>query len=253
MATTGTLDAESRRDQLGLMLTRDGVIRLDQAATELAVSAMTIRRDLLDMEADGLLRRVRGGAMPPLGPRSFSERSASRSRAKSIIATKATALVPASGAIALDASTTVGKLAGMIGGKEGLTIVSNSYENFLAARQGGGAATVLIGGEPEALTGSFVGPLACTAASALLYRRFFTSASAVDAAHGSSEVSLAEVQVKHEFAKAAGETVLLADSTKLDQHDVARCFSWSSVSVLITELDPADTRLDAYRELVELR
>ena len=253
MATTGTLDAETRRDELALMLARDGAIRLDHAASVLEVSAMTIRRDLLDMEADGLLRRVRGGAVPPLGPRSFSERSASRSRAKSIIATKALALIPSSGAIALDASTTVGKLGGMIGGKEGLTVVSNSYENFHAARQGGGASTVLIGGEPEPLTGSFVGALACTAAASLLYRRFFTSASAVDAAHGASEVSLAEVQVKHEFAAAAGETVLLADSTKLDEHDVALSFAWSTVSMLITELDPADSRLDAYRELVELR
>jgi DeoR family fructose operon transcriptional repressor len=253
MATTGTLDAEDRRERLVSMLGRDGVIRLERAAAELDVSAMTIRRDLLEMEGEGLLRRVRGGAMPPLGPRSFSERASTRSRAKALIAEKAARLVPAGGAIALDASTTAGKLGARIGTHDGLLVATNSYENFRSVRQGGAAKAVLIGGEPEVLTDSFVGPLACAAASALLYRRFFTSASAIDSAHGSSEVSLAEVQVKHEFERAAAETVLCVDSSKFEQQDVALCLPWARISVMITELDPADARLDPYRELVEVR
>jgi DeoR/GlpR family transcriptional regulator of sugar metabolism len=112
---------------------------------------------------------------------------------------------------------------------------------------------VLIGGEVEQLTDSFVGAIACHAASSLLYGAFFTSASAVDAIHGSSEVSLAEAQVKQVFAHASTDTVLCIDSSKLEQSDVALGLPWSSITIMITELNPSDPRLDPYRALAELR
>ena len=62
MATTSTVDAEYRRERLLEILSADGIIRLDTAAEKLGVSAMTVRRDLADLESDGQLRRVRGGA-----------------------------------------------------------------------------------------------------------------------------------------------------------------------------------------------
>ena len=111
MATNGTLHAEERRGHLLAALERDGAVQLEQIATELGVSSMTVRRDLDDLESEGLLRRVRGGAVSILGPRPFSERRAVRSRAKQAIAEKALALIPSSGAIALDASTTAGESA----------------------------------------------------------------------------------------------------------------------------------------------
>ena len=86
----------------------------------------------------------------------------------------------------------------------------------------------------------------------MLYSRFFASAYTVDASHGSSEVSLAESQVKRAFADRAREVVLLVDSSKLEQQSVALGFAWSEVALLVTELDPADSALDAYRGLVEL-
>jgi len=252
VATTGTLGAEERREHLSAALARDGSLRLETAAAELGVSAMTIRRDLLDMEAAGLLRRVRGGAMPPLGPRSFRERSSTRSRAKSIIAEKAVRLVPTVGAVALDASSTVGTVGARIGARPGLLVATNSYESFRSVLQTGETTPVLIGGEIEPRTDSFVGSLACRAAESMLYRRFFTSASAMDAQHGSSEVTLAEAQVKHAFARSADETVLCVDSSKLEQRDVALCLEWSQITVLVTELEPADRRLDPYRELTDI-
>lgn len=253
MATTGTFGATDRRDRLVAALERDGFIRLDSAAADFEVSAMTIRRDLLEMEAASLLRRVRGGAVPLLGPRSFNERRSTRSRAKARIAEKALMLVPTTGAIALDASSTTGSLGARVGDREGLLVATNSYENFRSVRQGRATTALLIGGEAEDLTDSFVGPLACQAVSALLYRRFFTSASAVDAAHGTSEVTLAEAQVKNAFAAAASETVLCVDSSKLEQQDVALGLSWDRIDLLLTELDAQDPLLDPYRDLVEIR
>ena len=253
MATSGTLRAEERRAALLARLESDGAVQLERAAADLGVSPMTVRRDLNDLEDEGLLRRVRGGAVSALGPRPFSERRAVRSRAKQAIAEKAIAFIPRSGAIALDASTTAGTIGMTMGQQRGLTVATNSYENFMAIRNMTGITGVLVGGEAEEKTDSFGGLIACQAAASMLYQRFFTSASAVDTVHGTSEVSLAESQVKRAFASVARETVLCIDSSKLGQQSIALCFPFQEVTIMITDLNPRDSRLDEYRNQVELR
>ena len=109
-----TLLGAERRARLLEILARDGALRLDPVAEELGVSAMTVRRDLDDLEAEGLARRVRGGAVAPVLPRPFGDRMSTRSAAKAAIARKALDLVPETGAAAFDASTTSGVLLGEV-------------------------------------------------------------------------------------------------------------------------------------------
>jgi DeoR family fructose operon transcriptional repressor len=253
MATTGSAESEERRKQLLTQLEHENVIRLTEAAEQLGVSAMTIRRDLADLEAEGLLRRVRGGAISVIGPRPFEERRSVRSRAKEIIADKALALVPRFGSIALDASTTVGTMAGKLGARSGLIVSTNSYPTYATLKGTVGVTPILIGGETEESTDTFVGPLAVQAAQSLRYIRFFSSASAVDATFGTTEVSLAEAQMKQAFAQVSKEIVLCVDSSKLAQEATAAALDLSKVAVLITELPPTDSRLADYRDRVELR
>ncbi|MEV8026200.1 DeoR/GlpR family DNA-binding transcription regulator [Microbacterium sp. NPDC080220] len=246
------LSAE-RRAQLLEILTRDGSIRLDTTAEILGVSAMTVRRDLDDLEREGLVRRVRGGAVAAIVPQGFSARMANRSGAKSEIARKALDLIPHGGAVALDASSTVGALVAQLDTSHELLVATNSYDNLRTAQGRPGVDAILIGGRLELRTDSFVGAVACATAASLHYDRFFTSAAALDPSFGTSEATIDEAQVKRVFADNADETVVLADATKLARHATARAFAWDEVALLVTELDPADERLDPFRDLVELR
>jgi len=248
----GSVHGEERRSIILATIEREGAAQIDSLAAELSVSEMTVRRDLDDLAAEGLLRRVRGGAVKAEGPRPFGERRSVRARAKQLIAAKAATMLPAKGAIALDASSTVSALTPALNAHTGLTIATNSWENFSALRANTRLTPVLVGGELEASTGSFVGKLACDAAESMLYQRFFTSASAVDATHGTSEDTLAESHVKRCFARNARQIVLCVDSSKLDTSAVSATFSLAEVHTLITELDPQDPRLERYREVVEL-
>jgi DeoR family fructose operon transcriptional repressor len=246
-----TLLGEERRARLLEILARDGALRLDPVAEELGVSAMTVRRDLDDLEAEGLARRVRGGAVAPVLPRPFGDRMATRSGAKAAIARKALDLVPPTGAVAFDASSTSGVLLGDVDARD-LVVATNSIQNAATARRRPGVRAILIGGELEERTDSFVGAVACRAAASLGYVRFFTSASAVSSS-GTSEVSLAEAQVKEVFADRAEQTILLVDSSKLGRSALAHGLDWARIDILVTDLDPRDDRLDPYRDLTELR
>lgn len=242
-----------RRALLLEILERDGAIRFEDAATVLDVSTMTVRRDLVELEQDGLVRRVRGGAVAPVRARPFAERLGLGTRAKREIARKVVDLVPHSGAIAIDASSTAGTLLSVIPDGYDLVIATNSYENHGVARRIGSAHAILIGGELEEQTDSFVGTLACEAAASLNYDFFFTSASALEPGAGTSEVTLQEAQVKRVFVGASAETVVLADSAKLGGRALARAIQWDDVALLVTDLPPEHPRLDPYRGLVELR
>lgn len=241
-----------RRARLLEILERDGSIRLESAAEELDVSAMTVRRDIQDLDAEGLVQRVRGGAVATAVPLAFGERAAIRGDAKAVIARKAAGLVPATGAIACDGSSTTAALLGVVTATD-LVVLTNSVDTAAVARRRGGVRSLLTGGELEERTGSLVGPVAELAARSLSFSRFFTSASAVDPDGGSSEASLEEASVKLAFAERSAEIVLLADASKLGGRAMAHALDWSAIDVLVTELDPTDRRLDPYRALVEIR
>lgn len=59
--------AAERRAHVLAALARDGVVRVSQLIDELGVAPVTLRRDLAQMEKEGLLVRVHGGAVPPEG------------------------------------------------------------------------------------------------------------------------------------------------------------------------------------------
>jgi DNA-binding LacI/PurR family transcriptional regulator len=56
--------ATSRRSHVLGALQRDGVVRVSQLMSELGVAPVTLRRDLAQLEREGLLVRVHGGAVP---------------------------------------------------------------------------------------------------------------------------------------------------------------------------------------------
>lgn len=253
MALSGNLDARRRRDEIVELAARPQGISIETAAEMFAVSSMTIRRDLLELETEGRVRRVRGGATAAPRARPFDARRAMRARAKRTIAEKTLPLVPASGIIALDASTTVSLLASAIGPRAGLTAFTTAFETFQLLQPLDGVTAVLSGGTTEPTTGSLIGPIALRSLQSVYFDVFFTSADAVDAVDGTSEVSIEEAEVKRAIAGNATTTVLCVDSSKLDRRSVARALERDRIAVLVTELDPADARLDPFRDAVEVR
>jgi DeoR family fructose operon transcriptional repressor len=247
----GTLAAEDRLRWLAQRLERDGEVAITSAADALAVSAMTVRRDLVELEERGVARRVRGGARA-VGPVSFDERHHTAMRAKSRIAAKLAGLIPTTGAIAFDASSTVLRATAVLQRARDLTVLTNGPDTFHALQGIAGVEPVLTGGRLEARTGSLVGPLACRSASQLAVHTFFASAAAVDPVTGALEMTLDEAEVKRTIAAGAGEVVLAADSSKLGGRAVAVGLDWDRIDILVTELDPASPRLAPYRSLTEV-
>jgi DeoR family fructose operon transcriptional repressor len=212
---------------------------------------MTVRRDLQELESTGQARRVRGGAVA-IGPLPLGDRSRSRAKAKSRIAAKVLPLLPGSGGLGMDASSTVARIASAMDTARDLTVVTNGLETFQTLQSRPGVTPVLTGGVLDNRTGSLVGPIAVRAAGHLLLSMLLLSAAAVDPGLGPSEQSIEEAEVKRCMAAVAAEVVLAVDASKLEGRSMAVSVPWEQVTTLVTDLDPGDARLDRFRDRVAI-
>jgi DeoR family fructose operon transcriptional repressor len=246
-----SVDSIGRLEAIRQRVSTDGRVRTADLAVDLAVSEMTIRRDLDALAEQGAVRRVRGGALAA-GPQPFADRYERQGSAKARIADKCRELVGEGGAIGLDASSTMQRLAARLHDARELTVVTNGPDSFDTLNEHPGITALLTGGQLDRRTGSLVGPLAVRSAQDVLLRRLFTSASALDPEIGASEVSLEEAEAKGALASVAGQVVVAVDASKLGQRAAARCLAFERIDLLVTELDPKDERLAPYRDLAEV-
>lgn len=242
---------EERLAWLRAQLESESLVTFAAAAEALGVSEMTIRRDVTELEERGAARRVRGGVQA-IGPMTFAQRRDRMARAKSRVAAKLIDLVPTTGAVSLDASSTVMRVAASITTARDLVVLTNGPDTFAALQGRPGVTALSTGGQLDTRTGSLVGPLACRAAGQLSVARLLTSAAAVDARAGALEATLEEAEVKRAMAAAAGEVVLAVDSSKLTAQGFAVGIEWERIDILVTELDPSDSRLTPFRRLARV-
>ena len=227
-------------------------MRIDRLATEFGVSEMTIRRDLDELEALGVARRVRGGAVA-IGPEPFAERHRHNARAKARIAGKLLDLIPNRGTVAFDASTTVYRLAAALDGAQDLVVVSNGLDTFQALVGKPGVVATLTGGirgAPDREPGR-AGRHSQRQGLPLRHVRVLGGRGRPEV--GSSEPSLEEAEVKRALSAAASRIVLAVDHSKLGTRAQARMFALDEISLLVTDLEPDDARLNPYRASVEVR
>jgi DeoR family fructose operon transcriptional repressor len=251
MVVRSTVDLEGRRQALADLLSSSGSLRIEDLAARFQVSTMTIRRDLQALEDEGLVRRVRGGAVSSAEP--FEAREHRAGRAKEQIARKLSGLVPSGGVgICMDASSTVCVLAGSMPTAENLSVVTDGIETFQTLSRDSRVHAYLTGGQKDPNAGSLIGPVASSALKQFSFARAFLSAAAVDPHFGTSEFSAEECEIKRLMAELSDHVVMAVDSHKLGTGAAARCLPWDGIDLMVTELDVLDARLDPYRDHVEL-
>ena len=155
--------ASVRRERILESLRLAGAVSLGELAEMLAVSDMTVRRDLEALHRDGLIERVRGGAVVPqrgTDEPGFDMKLQRQSREKRAIADVAATMVRSGAAIGLSAGTTTWALARRLATTTGITVVTNSMNVWgeLQHRDADGPSAVLSGGEFRTPSDALVGP-----------------------------------------------------------------------------------------------
>jgi len=188
---------------------------------ELSASVATIRRDLTELEARGLLRRTHGGAVSVNQvtlDNTNAVRAQSHAEEKARIAEIAAGLIVDGDAVLIDSGTTALEVARRIAGNPTLTFVTNGADVVMALAAAGARQIHVIGGEYVDINHSFAGPLAAEMVRKFNVDKAVLSVSSVDLKRGlicTQQPAVAAVQ--QAMIDIAQSVIVVADHSKFER------------------------------------
>jgi len=237
------MDAEDRRDRIADELRRRGRVSVRRLAASHDVTPETVRRDLIELEERGQLRRVHGGAVALEHLRvepAVAERSEHMAAQKARIAARAARLFPGDGGtVLIDAGTTTGALLDVLPTDRRLTVVTNAVPHALALAPIPTVTVIVIGGRLRPRTLANVDELAVGTLRNLRVEVAFVATNGLSE-RGCSTPDPAEAAVKRAMVDAADRVVLLADSSKFGQEHFVRFADLSDLDVVVTDAGAED-------------
>ncbi len=247
------LQSERRRRIIDLVQ-QEGQVTVADLCQMFGVSEMTIRRDLRDLDREGLLRRVHGGAVSNLG-RSYEPpyrfRATRNVEAKQAIGRKAAEMIMDGDSIALDVGTTTLEIARALHGKRNLTIVTSSLPiaNEIVANLSleTDVRLILTGGIVRAGELSMTGSIAEHTYSVLHVDKAFIGIGGISLEAGLTEYNLDDALVKQPLIEHARERIVVADGSKLGRTTFAFVAPLSAIDVLVTDRSAPQDIVQALR------
>lgn len=229
--------SEARHQRIQLLLQRYDRVSTTQVMTALEVSRETVRRDFLELEALGVLKRVHGGAVHVGDEPPIDKRSSLRVSAKQAIAKAAAQRIDSPLTLFMDAGSTTTLLARELSLLSGLTIITNSLDAAESFRQQTAARSnqiIILGGELN-------DHLAATTGSSTIaqIQRFHAdiallSPVGIDARYGASSFHHDEATIARAMSECAHQTWILADYSKIGTHSRETYCPVQEISLLIS-------------------
>lgn len=245
-----------RLEEITKLVNKQGTIRISDIAKTLDVTDMTVRRDLAELEEQGLLTKIHGGARSNKAFQyreySHQEKHVQNIEAKRYIAKKAAMLIEEGDTIFLGPGTTVEAFAQEIN-QTRLTVITNCLPVFkiLLPKQNEQFQIFLLGGEMRQVTEAFVGEITNTILDKMRFGKIFFSGNAVKGSVVMT-ATFAEAYTQQLAIKHSLEKYLLIDSSKIGKDDFTEVCDLSELTAVITEGkdDENYLHLSAYTEVI---
>lgn len=244
------MKAITRREEIIQLLMETGSATVDDMSARFGVSKMTIHRDLDELEQEGLLQKIRGGASVQSSSQFESDyryRQKQAAEEKQRIARAAAQLVDPGQTIIIDDSSTAGCLTAHLADIRPLTVITNNLGVIQEMSGLSGITMIALGGQYSKKFHGFFGLLAEEALQSLRADIAFISTSSIHGAsafHQDQEV----VQTKRLMIAGAARKYLLVDHGKFGRSALHFLSPLKQFDAVLTGAEPepaARTALDA--------
>jgi DeoR/GlpR family transcriptional regulator of sugar metabolism len=233
--------AAERRQQI-LRAVRAGTAQVSELAERFAVSEMTVRRDLAELERDGKLARVHGGAVSVSVEPPFAQIAVERLEVKDRIGRAAVALVEDGQTVMIDIGTTTLQVACHLRGRR-VTVITSNLAVLEELATDPEIELILPGGVVRRNYRSLIGVLAEDTLRQLRADIAFLGASAVTQGLSVMDTTMVEVPIKRAMLGAADRTVLCVDGAKFAMGGVVRVCDATALDTIVTDTSaPAESR-----------
>jgi DeoR family transcriptional regulator of aga operon len=244
-------------------LLRHGEVSVENLAERLSVSAMTIRRDLGDLERQGLLRRNHGGAVP-IAPMlyepfrhvsSFQEQEEKCQAEKRQIGLKAAGLINDGDIVAICAGTTTTQVARSIRHRKGITVLTNAVNVAMELSHLPEINVSMTGGSLSGDWFALVGDVAQRTAKETFVHKAFVGVDGIDAEHGLTTNYPDQAAIHRVMLKQARQKIVVADHRKVGVVATALISEASEIDYLITDQSTPKDAITAFtaKKIVVLR
>ena len=227
-------------------------VKVAELSQLLQVSVDTVRRDLKNMEQEGRIKYVRGGACLPEDRNSFSNftgREIIHSEWKREAARKALAYIKEGDVVALNSGTTNTVLAQELAGLNlRFTVVTNNYAALSILMQNPAVRLIAVGGTMDPLERSTYGSV-CEQEFGQYYPDLaFLSINAVSYSDGFTDFRFHEIGIIQLLAKTSKRVIAVMDSSKLGKCSKKKVLSRAQVDMVVMDSHISDEVKNKYRE-----
>lgn len=236
--------SEERRRRLLELIQQKGSLTIAEAGRRLAVSRMTVHRDLEQLAGEELVRKVHGGAVAVVSERAlydpraspFKERLVARAEVKRAIARHAARVVEGARTLLIDASSTAFFMVETLPAPDDTFVIAGGLPLLAELqRRHPQMRVALHGGEPLR-TGSLVGPLALASLHDVRVDWAIVSCLGVLEDEGALYDSHPEeVEVKRAYLDRSRHRMLLVDSSKFGLSGAYKFTDLAAFDVVVTE------------------
>lgn len=236
-----------RKAELASYVTELGQVTVAQLAERFDVSLDTIRRDLDQLDSEGVLIRTHGGAVGlsavPRPDTGLDVRMRMQASAKEQIGALAAGLVTDGAAVIVNAGTTTLAVVRHLRDQRDLTIATNSLQLPAEISPDVVRDLYVFGGQVRFSAQATVGPVSFHRMSPgddlqIQCDLALIAVGAVDAASGYTTSNLGEATMMAEMMDRATQVAVLADSSKFDRRLFARVAELGRAHYLVTDAAP---------------
>ncbi|SDO39204.1 transcriptional regulator, DeoR family [Paenibacillus sp. yr247] len=230
-----------RRTKIKELLFQERSVRVADLVKEFNVSEETIRRDLNQLEQEGIIQKNYGGAIlmeelqnnsqviPPVEQRRFQYYEE-----KDAIGKMAASLVEGNQIVILDSGSTTWCVARHLRNAQNLMVVTNGMNVAEESSQNEDASVFVIGGKLIKQSMSLVGPQAELELQKYNADFSFLGASGISMRKGFTSSDLYEAEVKRAMISAGQKIVIVADHSKFERQGLISFSSFQDVDILVT-------------------
>ena len=247
---------EQRAELILQELLRNGEVAVDVLAKQLKVSEATIRRDLSELERQGLLLRSHGGAMP-VAPMlyepfrhlsSFQEQEEKCAAEKRRIGLLAASLIADGEIIAIGAGTTTTQIARSIRHRKGITVLTNALNVAMELSHLADIKVCMTGGNLSGDWFALVGDVAQRNVGEMFVDKVFIGVDGVHAEHGLTTNYPDQAAIHRAMMRQARQRIIVADHRKIGIVGASVIWPASDFHVLVTDKLTSDKAIAPFTE-----
>jgi DeoR/GlpR family transcriptional regulator of sugar metabolism len=215
---------------------------------QLEVSEDTVRRDLQELDEEGKLTKVHGGALSKSFHFTLKRNVIYQQPAKKIIAQKAAALIQDGMFVLLSGGTTINELVKALPENLNATFITVSIPTALELLNHPNSEVIFLGNKLSKSAQISIGAEVIKRLAEIKADYCFLGTNAIDVEKGITDLEWEVIEVKRAMIAAANKTISLSISEKLNTIQRLQVCGLTEIHTLITELVPSNQVLLSYAQ-----